>query len=374
MKYIFFIPLLISFVAYSKVEGQSNDGFFAKVQEFKYYSQKKNPVQMRKAASSLLPLLQGYTEDGCKNFDKTSNGVTVEHFLTFVKSLGAKKHVPLYKDWLLRLSPGTNALLKVRKEIFEELYPSIKILHKAVQDWAEKGDSDTKDSNIKKDESKEKLLAKAGVRAAAIQRYLLFCQDSKLYGVRNKSGTWFAQAQEDLLNIASTVLINGGEALVSREWCAAASLLANHLFVIESTGKEVPFYHELKNVYQMHVLPHSLQEGSKLPSSLLMAQLFQISRLTKKTYYRSKDLALLIDRINEKLFTINKAALSNGVGAIDENMKRFVFQAASFDDYLSCSKPLDVAGFKEVKQFEKTRAVFRSNLDEIFKLLNISQK
>lgn len=343
----------------------SFDEFKRKTEEFKYRCQTKQVDKMHKTADSLLLFMQQYVKDSDV---KSINPVVIEGLYTFVKLLGTKRDVPLYKDWLLNIRPGTQNLLQARQNIFEKIYPPLKVLHDLVKvrtlSMGEEVTSDEKKIEL----NHENLIDQASLNMARIHRYLLFKKDSKL------SGVWFDQQQAQLLALLASVL-QQSQPVTSRAWCSAAAVLAQHLFVVESTNsvkKSSPSYYTFKSLYDVHVLPHFKDKNVMIPSSLLIPQLLQASQFNKHTYLCSDNLAFLIERVNEKLFKIHKTALENGPEAIDEKMKSFVFQVALLNHYLVTFQPINPHGFKHIAFFQKTRKDLNSNLDEIFKLLKIS--
>ncbi len=357
MLYIYLFSFFI-FTLFS-----SQDEFKLKVEQFKYHCQTKHIDRMHESADALYSLLQKYTKDGD---NKSLNPVTVENLYTLVKLLGTKRHVPLYKDWLLLLRPETQNLLQAREDIFQKIYPSLKTLRRLVRYG--KLDNGVEPDN-KVERNNEDLIEQSALNIAQIHRWVLFGKDSKM------SGQSFDQ------KLAQSVEVFAGffqksQPVTSRAWCFAASVVAQHLFVIESTNsvKKDSTYYILKSLYDVHVLPRFKDKNVMMPSSLLIPQIFQVSQFNKKNYVRSDNLALLIERVNAKLFSIYSAALKNGVEVVDEKMKAFVFQAALLNYYFMTFKPINQHGFKCVKSFEKTQLDLRLNLDEIFKLLKINQK
>lgn len=360
-KEIMFYIYLFSFFIFTLFSSQ--DEFKLKVEQFKYHCQTKHIDRMHESANDLFLLLQKYTKDGD---NKSVNPVTIENLYTFVKLLGTKRHVPLYKDWLLLFRPGIQNLLRTREDIFQKIYPSLKTLRSLVRC----GNLDNGVGSDKKVElNDEDLIQQSAVNIAQIHRWVLFGKNSKI------SGQLFDQKLAQSVEVLAGVF-QQSQPVTSRAWCFASSVVAQHLFVIESTNsvKKDPKYYVFKSLYDVHVLPRFKDKNVMIPSSLLIPQIFQVSQFNKKNYVRSDNLALLIERVNAKLFSIYSTALKNGVEVVDEKMKAFVFQAALLNYYFMTFKPINQHGFKRVKSFEKTQLDLRLNLDEIFKLLKINQK
>lgn len=371
-----FMMYIFTFCFFFSFSSAAASDLALSVEQFKYYSETKNLLKMRESAGNLETVLRDYTKDNCKKFDPLLHCQIVENCYTFVKKLGSKRHVPLYKDWLLFLRSDVRSMLETREQIFKDLYPSLKILHKKVVNETETEQvfADSNTSVLNKVQTIDDLFAQVARDAAQVQRYLLFSRHSKLYGAGSEGGVWFVVRQKQLLDVL-TVILEKGDGLSSSAWCTAASLLTRHISVIESTPqKKAPFYYELKNLHRVSVLPHCLQKEAIIPSSLLMSLAFEASSFDKNMYSRSEPLVSLIGKINKKLFDINKVAVTQGVAAVDEKMQRFVYQVALLNHCFISSKACNANGFKEVKSFKKVQSDLRSNLDEIFKILSISRK